>query len=125
MRISFAALFVLLTGLPIAASAASPDVQTDNEVERLIEFIKASPCQFNRNGSWYASNEAAGHIDKKYHAALEKDLVHSAEDFISYAASKSSLTGMPYTVQCQGIGEMNCSEWLTAELRKVREEKKQ
>lgn len=117
-------ILILLLALPFPALAGEPDVQTCKEIEQLIEFVRTAPCQFNRNGSWHPSSEAAGHIDRKYHAALEKGLVHSAEDFIQYAASKSSLTGTPYKVQCQGSGEINCAEWLAAELRKVREEKK-
>lgn len=115
-------LLILLMLFPFSA-AADMNLQSCSEVEKLIEFVRRSPCKFNRNGSWYASSEAAGHIDKKYHAALDKGLVHSAEDFIKYAATKSSLTGTLYKVQCKGK-EINCADWLTAELRKVREKNK-
>ena len=112
-------LTLLLLLLP--CFAAAEQLAPQKEIAALIEFVRNSPCHFNRNGSWYASGEAVGHINSKYHAAFDKGLVHSAEDFIHYAASTSSFTGTPYKVQCAGRAERTCADWLTAELQRLRE----
>ena len=108
---------LLLLPLP-AAGQISPT--TAQEIAGLLHFIKTAACRFNRNGTWYSPSEAAGHIDKKYRYALSNGQVHSAEDFIRLAASASSLSGAPYTVQCQGSPTLRSADWLTAELRRIR-----
>ncbi len=113
-------LTVLLLLLPLSVSAQQLSPQIGAEISRLISFVETSSCQFNRNGSWHSAGEAAGHIRRKYETSLDKGLVHSAEDFIRAAASKSSLSGAPYTVQCQGGPVIRCADWLTAELRRSR-----
>lgn len=115
---------VLLLLLPYSVLANELAAKTAHEIEQLIEFVDSSSCQFNRNGSWYTSHEAAEHIEKKYHYALDKNMVHSTEDFINYAATKSSLTDMPYKVQCKGRKEINCAAWLTAQLAQIRQHKR-
>jgi hypothetical protein len=113
-------LTVLSLLLPLSAPAQQLSRQSGAEISRLISFVENSSCQFNRNGAWHSSSEAAAHIRRKYEAALGKGLVHSAEDFIRAAASQSSLSGAPYTVQCQGGPVIRCADWLTGELRRIR-----
>jgi hypothetical protein len=113
-------LTLLLLLLPLSARAQQLSPQSGDEIARLISFAQTSSCQFNRNGSWHSSDEAAAHIRRKYQAALDKGLIHSAEDFIAAAASASSLSGAPYTVQCQGGPVIRSADWLTAELRRIR-----
>ena len=62
-------------------------------------------------------DQASQHIEKKYDHYKEK--ITTAEDFIQYSATKSSLTGKPYKVFCNGV-HMNSSDWLKAELAKMR-----
>lgn len=69
-----------------------------------------------RNGSWYEASEAADHIRKKYNYVLSKGLIESAEDFIKYSATKSSISGKKYRVQCSNRPEIDSSEWLLTEL---------
>lgn len=114
----FLTVFLLL--LPCSASAQQLSPQSDAEIARLISWVQNSSCQFNRNGAWHSSGEAAAHIRRKYQAALDKGLIHSAEDFIAAAASRSSFSGADYTVRCQGGPVMRCADWLTAELRRIR-----
>jgi hypothetical protein len=110
--------------IPFSAAADISSRQNEQEIAALLAFVKKSPCQFNRNGSWYAARDAADHIETKYHAAVEKGVIHSAEDFIQYAASKSSLTGTSYKVRCEGTKETACADWLAAELKRLRENSK-
>ena len=106
------------------AYASELDSTTDGEILHLFDFINASECEFNRNGLWYDATKAAKHIRRKYEYALGKGLIDSTEDFIAYAASKSSMSGKKYIVQCGDSAEVFCSEWLSDELMKYRSSKK-
>ncbi|BHH84933.1 YfeK family protein [Desulforhopalus sp. 52FAK] len=90
------------------------------EVDQLITFVETSGCQFNRNGKWYDPVEAAKHIAKKYRYVKKKGLVKTTEDFIKYAATKSSMSGKVYTVQCGDAKVVECSSWLNTELARYR-----
>ncbi len=112
---------ILLLAVPFSLSHAQQlSPQSRTEIEHLVEFVRSSNCQFSRNGSWHSAAEAAEHISKKYHYALDRGQIHSAEDFITYAATKSSLSGQAYTVRCGGGRTAACADWLTAELRRLR-----
>ncbi len=113
-------LTLLLLLLPLSASARQFSPQSGEEIAQLLSFVQNSSCQFNRNGTWHNPDEAAAHIRRKYEAALDKGLINSTEDFIVAAASASSLSGAPYTVQCQGGPVIRSADWLTAELRRIR-----
>lgn len=104
-------LFAEDTGVGVAA-----------EVGRLMIFVEKSGCKFNRNGRWYDSTEAAKHIAKKYRYVKKRGMVKKTEDFIKYAATKSSMSGKPYTVQCAGGEVLLCSDWLIGELARFRSE---
>jgi len=91
------------------------------EVEKLIEFIRVSTCTFYRNGHWYEAGKAAEHISKKYRYVQKKGLVRTAEDFITYAATKSSISGSPYLVKCGDAESQKCAEWLRTERSKLRD----
>ena len=92
---------------------------SENEVEinHLLQFIGSSNCTFIRNGEHYPSAEAKLHINKKYNYVKSK--VNSAEDFIKYAATKSSMSGKYYNVIC-GEEEKTSKQWLLDELAAYR-----
>jgi hypothetical protein len=90
------------------------------EVAHLLDYIEASNCSFVRNGNLYDSRKAGAHIRRKY--AHLKQWTKSAEDFIRYAATKSSVSGRPYQVICEG-SKTPTAEWLTEELARFREKK--
>jgi len=83
------------------------------EIQHMLLFIRSSQCQFIRNGQVYDGRQAESHIRRKY-GHLE-GRIRSAEDFIKYAATQSSVSGRLYLVRCQGR-EMPTHEWLRAEL---------
>ncbi len=104
---------------PVQGNALEPGISS--EIDKLTELIRSSPCRFNRNGTWYSSSEAAEHITKKYRYFLSKDLIKSSEDFIEYAATKSSLSGNYYLVSCLNDETVKCADWLKSELKKIRQ----
>jgi hypothetical protein len=104
---------VLMVSAP-PAQAASPEA----EIDHLLDFIAGSPCAFIRNGVSYDGAAAAEHIKDKYEHY--RDDIHSAEDFIALAASKSALSGKPYLVTCDGTTEP-AADWIARELNAFRE----
>jgi len=107
-------LMILLTG-PIAAALA--DTAADTEIRALIQAVAESGCEFNRNGSVHSAEAAAEHLELKY--SRGKRYAHSAEAFIERLASKSSWSGKPYQMVCDGE-EQPAGEWLTATLEEFR-----
>ena len=89
----------------------------DAEIDHLLAFIDTSNCTFIRNGKTHENKEAGAHIRRKY--GHIKSRVKATEDFIRYAATKSSMTGQPYQVICNGK-EIATAEWLTRELHRFR-----
>ena len=96
---------------------ASCKAGTPEEINSLLHFVEQSECTFIRNGRHYDALEARHHIEKKY--AYFKEQITTAEEFIQYSATKSTISGMPYKVICNGV-DLNSSEWLNAELDRLR-----
>jgi|WetSurMetagenome_2_1015567.scaffolds.fasta_scaffold61446_2 hypothetical protein len=113
-------LTILLMVLMNTVCAVQPDDKTLTEINHLLVFIKTSSCQFNRNGVWYSSSDAASHLNEKYQYVLKKGLIGSTNDFIDYAATKSSLSGKNYLVQCGKESTITSYEWLKTELTTFR-----
>jgi len=114
LRRAAAGLFCLFILLSFHTAAAAG---TTEEIAFLLLFIEQSECTFIRNGKHYDALEAREHIEKKY--AFYKERINSAEDFILYSATKSSITGKPYMVICNDVN-MLTSEWLYTKLDKLR-----
>lgn len=89
----------------------------EEEIEHLLQYLDASDCAFIRNGKAYDSRDAVAHIRKKY--AYIKSRIKTAEDFIQYAATKSSISGQAYEVICDNK-KMATAEWLKQELSRFR-----
>lgn len=106
--------------LLIAATVLVPigsQADTEIEIKHIKKYIENSKCTFIRNGKEYNTKEALEHILNKYE--YTKRWIKSAEDFIKYTATKSSMSGRPYTVRCDGR-EILCAEWLSEELNRFR-----
>jgi hypothetical protein len=97
---------LLATGLaqaatPTPAAAATPahPVLTEQaKISALIGSVEAMPkAVFIRNGSEYTAARAADHLRLKWKNAGNR--VKTAEQFIDYCASKSSMTGRKYQIR--------------------------
>ncbi len=102
---------MLFTGTVIA--------DTQQEINHLLEFVSNTTCQYERNCSFYDGVRAEQHIKKKYE--YFKDRIHSAEDFIKYSATKSTISGNQYKIHCADMAVQNSSDWLLDELKKYRD----
>ncbi|WP_447748728.1 DUF5329 domain-containing protein [Pseudomonas nicosulfuronedens] len=112
-------LLVSLLLLGTTAQAAV-DAKAQQEITQLLNFVEHSGCQFIRNGSEYPATEARAHLQKKLDYLENKDMVSSAEDFIERAATKSSMSGQRYQVDCPA-GKQDSSVWLGDELKRLRQ----
>lgn len=90
------------------------------EAGALLTRLESSGCKFNRNGTWYSGQEARGHLQRKLEQVQEQEKVPTTEAFIEMAASKSSMTGKPYLVQCPGEAPVASALWLATQLTAIR-----
>ena len=84
-----------------------------------IEYLIASvelmhDAQFVRNGSAYDAHTAADHMRRKLRLAGTR--VKTAEDFIRYCASASSVTGRAYEIRLADGRVMPAAAFLSAQL---------
>jgi hypothetical protein len=115
------AVLCLVLGLALAPVArAAPPAIAQAEINYLLGFIEDSACEFFRNGSWYDAKKAAAHLRDKYEMLATGDRIHTAEDFIEEAATKSSLSGQPYQVRCSGDKAVATNQWLRDMLTRYR-----
>jgi hypothetical protein len=99
------------------AAAASTDAPAKDEIDHLLHYVAASSCTFVRNGAEYPSDKASEHLASKYHFVGAR--IATAEDFIKYLATQSSMSGEPYHVKC-GKADALSGAWLAAELDRYR-----
>jgi uncharacterized protein DUF5329 len=109
--LSAALCVVFALALGPVARAAPPEI-AQTEINYLLGYIENSACEFFRNGSWYDAKKAAGHLRDKYAMLTTGDGIHTAEDFIEQAATKSNLSGRPYQVRCSGATAVATNQWL-------------
>ena len=107
-------LLMLLCHIPLAW-AVPP--QTEREIDQLLDYIGSSDCEFERNGSTVTPARARSHIELKY--GNTRRYIDNSEDFIKYAATRSSLTGRAYQVRCNGV-EQPTAAWLQTALERIR-----
>jgi len=98
-------------------AAASPDGAAKDEIDHLLNFVATSSCTFVRNGTEYPGAQAREHLAGKYQFAGGR--ISTAEDFIKYLATGSSMSGEAYHVKC-GDAEALSAAWLTDELVRYR-----
>lgn len=111
-------LMAVCVALPLRAEPVPAPVQA--EVRTLLDRLASSDCRFKRNGSWHGAAEARDHLQRKYEYLAERDAIGSTEQFIDRAASRSSVSGRPYWVQCAGRDPVASRTWLTTLLRTLR-----
>lgn len=116
MRRFVPALLFLVAGI----ASATPPPAAQHEIAQLFDALSQSGCRFNRNGSWYDAAAAREHLQRKYEYLLRRDAVPSAERFIELAASKSSMSGRAYLVQCPGAAAVDSGAWFRRALMQSR-----
>lgn len=110
-------LLPILGAALVTATAPGAAATTDEEIRHLLDAVERSQCTFIRNEREYPAVEARAHIEMKYNHVRRR--VASAEDFIELAASKSSITGRPYFVDCRNEPRQKARDWLLRRLREL------
>lgn len=89
---------LLLVGLVVLAQAGDLAPLEGQKIDYLIAAIETlNNAQFVRNGTAYDAKAAADHLRLKLKNAGSR--VKTAEDFIRYCASVSSVSGTPYGIR--------------------------
>jgi hypothetical protein len=113
-------LLAAIASIAFAASlpaAAAEPLPAKAEIDHLLQYVAASSCTFIRNGDEYPADKARDHLASKYGFAGAR--IATAEDFIKYLATRSSISGAPYHVRC-GKTDALSGQWLAAELDRYR-----
>ncbi|MEM1403726.1 MAG: DUF5329 domain-containing protein [Pseudomonadota bacterium] len=111
------AVVALIALLGNGLAIGSNDV-AEQEIAALIAAVESSDCFFLRNGARHDSKEAADHLRLKYQRG--RRYANTAEQFIERLASKSSWSGKPYFIECDGE-RFPSGDWLNARLKLIRQ----
>ncbi|MDR2710339.1 MAG: DUF5329 domain-containing protein [Burkholderiales bacterium] len=105
---------------PLQAHAMSEE----EKIAALIASVRDTPegTQFIRNGKAYNVADAVDHLNFKY--SKVKSRIKTAEEFITYVASQSSLSGEAYQIRYPDGKTITSETFFTEKLRKLKDEKK-
>jgi hypothetical protein len=107
------ALLTVLEPQPARAQASE-----DEKIDYLIATVeKLSGAKFIRNGSAYDAAAAADHLRLKRRNAGSR--CKTAEDFIRWCASGSSMSGKPYRIRFADGTEVTSEAFLRARLKEL------
>ena len=115
-----AIVLAMASTVPMVAWAA-PTKQAEAEIQALIGALEGSPCRFQRNGSWHDAAAAREHLLRKHDYLRRRDMADTAELFIARGASRSSMSGKPYRIQCPGAADVDAAVWFNRELQRIRQ----
>lgn len=91
-------LLLLALAMPMAVAAVHTPLSEPAKIEALIGTVeKSDGLVFIRNGSQHDPAQAASHLRLKWKNAGKR--VRTAEDFIRYCATGSSMSGKPYQIR--------------------------
>ena len=115
-----AALSALLALLPMPCAAQlTPSAQ--REIAGLLQAVGTSGCHFLRGGTAHSASQAQEHLSKKYEYMAARDMLSSAEDFISKVAARSSTSGEAYAIRCAEAPAQKSEEWMKTRLKAMRQ----
>jgi hypothetical protein len=120
IRAFFGLTILILTS---TITLAAPTPMAKEEIEHLFAYVGSSNCAFYRNGTWYSTKDAVEHMRTKYNYLRLMDRATTAESFVERAATRSSVSGKPYLVQCDGSAIVESGKWLTQELTRYRNQR--
>ena len=110
-------LLLTLLGLTLVGTVGADEASMNEEIDFLLDTVAASGCTFIRNGSEHDADAARDHLALKRRRGSR--YFDSADEFIERIASKSSWSGKPYRIRCEGE-EMMASQWFIDALARFR-----
>jgi Family of unknown function (DUF5329) len=106
----------LASALVLGALVSAPT--EPEKIELLIQSVAGlSHARFVRNGAEYDAAAAADHLRLKLRSAGSR--VKTADDFIRYCGSSSSMTGQPYRIRYDDGREETSEAFLRARLAEI------
>lgn len=114
--------FLALVGASSALHAGppgvtSPPLSEQAKIAALLEAVTKARFRFVRNGIAYSPAQARRHMELKLSRSGGR--VRTADQFIRYIASRSSITGRPYLVRFPDGREQPAEVWLRQQLREI------
>jgi len=110
-----------LMGFAVAlAETEAPPSEPEASIEYMLARVAGSDVEFLRNGKSHSAAEAVNHMRRKYD--FYADRIHTPEDFIEWAATKSMLSGRAYMIR-HANGEVPAAEWMHRLLKDYRRSK--
>lgn len=111
-------LFVcLLASIALASIAHAEDLSDTEKIEYLIKSVEEMSARFIRNGSEYEPQKAADHLRLKLSKA--KSRIKTAEDFIQYCGSQSSMSGEKYRIKFADGRVIEAEVYLREKLKEI------
>lgn len=101
----------------ISPLSAAPSAREKQRIDALIAAVEKSGLIFIRNGSEHSAADAASHMRLKFNNAGNR--INTAEQFIDYLASKSSITGSPYFLKFPDGRTEKAGIWLHRKLKEL------
>jgi hypothetical protein len=115
--------FIIVVLVLLSTSARAEPLTETQKIEALIQHVNdLKDATFIRNGKEHTPPDAAKHMRDKWQ--WKKSEIKTAADFITIAASKSSMSGKPYLIRFKGGKEVQSAMYLRAQLKKLEEPEK-
>lgn len=115
MKVLLALLLAVL--LPLSATANTLPTEA-TKIEAMIGSVEQLPgAIFIRNGAEYSGVKAASHLRYKWKSAGNR--VKTAEDFILFCASASSMTGKKYRIRFNDGQSIDAEQYFHAQLKRL------
>jgi hypothetical protein len=103
---------------PASARPAARALSETDKINALIAGIEHLPgAVFIRNGSEYTGDRAAAHMRLKWHNAGRR--IKTADDFIHYCASASSMSGKKYRIRFADGHSVDSAQYFQQQLKLI------
>jgi hypothetical protein len=112
---------ILLTLSWVSLLSQTSTFSEKDKINYLLDELVKSKLIFIRNGDSYSAQEAKAHMEKKLEYGGNR--ITNVDQFITYIATKSSISGKPYYVQFPDGKKIESSVWLRDKLKKLEESK--
>jgi hypothetical protein len=107
----------ILTVVALSSMTWAGTLSEAEKIAQLIKVVEEMPARFLRNGAEYDAIEAAAHLRLKLRRAGSR--IKTAEDFIIYCASRSSVSGEKYMVRFTDGRVTESAEYLREKLKEI------
>ena len=112
------ATLVVVLAFAFAAKGFADNQSEHAKIDYLLQSVASSHLVFVRNGKDYSGEEAKDHLENKLNFVGKR--VRTADEFIIYVASGSSITGAPYYVRFPNGKKEEAAVWLRSKLAAIK-----